>query len=272
MIGSEVINVEARLTSNTLRKRALWCIAPLIAVTAAVTVFISTRSGLPVAENDLSYTQIVRICDAERRQEPLGAEMADELVDMTAFAGMPDAYSKGVLQYVEKTASALKTDPFTRGRFYHEPRKNDIGPYPDDANPVYDTDVVVPLVILPRPEIVQSWSESPHARELGWRTEQDTIGNRGSAYGRTVIFEPGKRSLSPTSWPVGPFGATIPSWDAYVPEYDSKHFLILGKVVVAPSYDYRKGGVLEDRTPPPFALARRMAGNCLQRSSPFRLI
>ena len=122
---------------------------------------------------DRSYISLPRIVDPERRQERLGSEKGDKLVDMTAFAGTPEPYSEVVSKFIEAVLSTIKAIPITRQRYYHEPREGE--PYPDFVNPIYERDVVVPLVILPRPDAVRRWSASTAARSLGWCAEDKAI-------------------------------------------------------------------------------------------------
>ncbi|MDB5344621.1 MAG: hypothetical protein JWP89_2998 [Schlesneria sp.] len=214
----------------------------LVAALAGGMVGISTviYSEMP---NKLSYKQFVPIRDPERRQRTLPDKADDKLIDTSAFVGMPDAYSALVSEYVDAAISAIKAAPITRRRYYHKDRvrgpddKIPPDPFPDDANPIYDREVNVPLVVFPRPNAVRRWASSNQAHALGWIAEDKAIQNRGSVYGRTLIFEPGKLSQNPYVLPAAPFESFIPSWDAYVPEQDSSYSLELGKIVVTPSYD-----------------------------------
>lgn len=191
--------------------------------------------------NERLYKQGDPVPDAERRQERLGNESDDRRVDMTAFAGMPEAYSEFTSEYIDSVTSAIKSDPIMRRRFYHSQREregmNNPKQYPDDANPIYDRNAVVPLAILPRPDSVRTWSASPKALSLGWRVENTAVGNRGFVYGRTLIFEPGELSKNPNSLPASPFETKIPSWHLYVMGHRPGFFLSLGKMVVTQNYD-----------------------------------
>jgi hypothetical protein len=135
-----------------------------------------------------------------------------------------------------------------RRRFYHRPAdRDDFNPYPDDANPVRDRDVIVPLVILPRPEIVRRWTETARARADGWLSGDAASGHRGSVYGRTLIFQAGKSSEEPVAVPASPFETWIPSWDLYTEDAYRTFFLDLGKLVLTPVYQGPHGS-LGDRS------------------------
>ena len=197
------------------------------------------------------YKKLPGMVDPEHRVEQLDKTMSNDACDLTALVGMPDEYRSAELEYTQAVLADIGAVSLTRRRFYHQDRKgreNHWHEYPDDANPIYDRDVVVPLVILPRPDAVNQWSTSTEGRSLGWRTQDEAIDGRGSAYGRTLIFNPGKLSVNPISWPASPFQTGIPSWDAYVPDADTTFFLNLGKVVLTPDYDPYKGGDPKDRS------------------------
>ena len=216
-------------------------------------IIVTSNVNCSAMENDARYTHIVRVRDPERRQERLGRSEDDKRVDVTAFVGMPEAYSAVASEFVESALSVINAAPITRRRYYHRDRvrapddKMPLQPYPDAVNPVYDRDVIVPFVILPRPDAVESWSASNEARALGWMSDGNSVKNRGSVYGRTVIFEAGKRSKNPKSLPASPFETNIPSWDLYAPENDTTFFLELGKMVVTPNYD-SPGRILMDHS------------------------
>ncbi|MDB5344620.1 MAG: hypothetical protein JWP89_2997 [Schlesneria sp.] len=209
---------------------------------------LAERTGNSQPATDRSYEKLPRIVDPERRLEPLGKTIENNMCDLTALVGMPNEYGEVLSEYAQAVLEGIHASPLARRRFYHKDRGSNAGPYPDDANPIYDRDVLVPLVILPRPEAVKKWSLSTEARSLGWRAEDKASENHGSVYGRSLVFEPGKLSENPISVPAAPLGVKIPSWDAYVPEHDTTFFLKLGKVVDTPSYDYVKGGTLNDRS------------------------
>ena len=188
-----------------------------------------------------AYKQLPPVVDPERRTEQLGETWRDEPLDLTAFVGMPDEYRDLVSEYVQTVCREIGASPLMRKRYYHEDRSNDRGKqpndrFPDDTNPIYDRDVVVPLVILPRPEVVNKWTASSEARAIGWRPIRSVFDRVGSVYGRTLIFEPGERSEEPHTLPTAPMGASIPSWNKYVPDldYNVPFFLLLQKVVVQP--------------------------------------
>lgn len=188
-------------------------------------------------QDDLRYKQFIPMRDPERRLERLASDTNDKLVDMTAFTGLPELYADVVSKYVESVFSAIKAAPITRRRFYDRARDyTDPHPYPDWVDPVSDRDVIVPLVVLPRPDVVRWWSASTKARSSGWLAEDDATKDRGSVYGRTLIFKTGRLSEGPVSVPASPFDSWIRSWDLYTPDHDRTFFLDLGKLVVTPSY------------------------------------
>lgn len=185
--------------------------------------------------------------DPERRCEPLGNEPADKTIDISAFVGMPEPYTAAVVEYVEAIFDSIGADSIKRRRYYHNPRASaDPDGYPDHANPVADRDIVVPLILLPRPAAVSQWANTQIARKLGWRSEPIEGGKRGTVYGRTLIFEPGTQSINPESLPAAPLGTFIPSWDLYIAEQDRTFFLKLKKLVLTPRFDDPDGLVTDD--------------------------
>ncbi len=214
--------------------RTLMPVVAFVALTGGgMLVFSGVRR--PPAQHDLSYKQIVSPRDTERRQQRLGSDTEDKLVDMTAFAGMPEPYSKATSNYVEAVVSAINAKPIKRQRFYHKkrPSRPDDFPFAGDPNPIYDRDFVIPLVLLPRPTAVRRWSESGKARSLDWRTEDEVSQHPGSVYGRTLVFEPGKLSQIFVPTLAIPFEDTY-HWDlGYL---ESQFVLDLRKVVQRDSW------------------------------------
>ena len=206
-----------------------------------------TRATAPVT--DVFYKSLPPMVDVEHRVQPLDKSLGNDICDLNALVGMPDDYRQVLLEYTQAVLMENDAAPLTRKKFYHQDRqgfdengsKGYHGFYPDDANPVYDRDVVVPLVILPRPDAVNQWSTSTEGRSLGWRSQDDTIARRGSAYGRTLIFEPGRLSKNPVTVPASPYETGIPSWDSYYPDADKTFFLNLGKLVDTRDYDLYQG-------------------------------
>lgn len=199
-----------------------------------------------VQDADHVYKKLPPAVDPERRTEQLGDAWRDETLDLSAFVGMPDTYRDLVSEYVQTVYKDIGVTPLMRKRYYHKngARKDKYStrdPFPDDANPIYDREIVVPLVIFPRPDSVKKWITSSEARAIGWRPIDGVFDHVGSVYGRTLIFEPGKRSEEPHSLPAAPFGTSIPSWSDYVPEFDFNvsFFLPLQKIVVQPFYHER---------------------------------
>ena len=198
--------------------------------------------GCSLAQSDTSYIRYSERRDLERRREPLLPTDSVRTIDVSAFAEMPEPYAAAVTKYVEAVCSQLKVEPIKRQRFYHidlkgNGRDEEPTPYPDHANPIPDQEANVTLVLLPRPEVVSKWANSPAAEQLGWRMAPAKPEQRGTVYGRTIIFEPGKRSINPDSVPAAPVGTSVPSWDLYVSDYDTSFFLQLQKLVLSPTYD-----------------------------------
>lgn len=195
----------------------------------------------------LAYRQYAPPRDPELRRQKLPNAVQDRKVNLSAFVGMPDPYATAVSKYIEAICSELKVEPIKRQRFYnHTQRVGDPLPYPDFVTPVADRAVIVPLVVLPRPEVVSKWVNSTAALKSGWRTAPTIRENRGSVFGRTVIFEPGPRSTEPSTLPAAPLGAEIPSWDIYTPDQDGSFFRDLMKLVVAPSYQGPENSLSDD--------------------------
>jgi hypothetical protein len=199
----------------------------------------------------------VPMVDHEHRTKPHNESLGHDTFDLTALAGMPKAYGEILLNYTQAVSEAIQVSPLKRRRFYHQEVKPAFQDnvtynaseyeYPDSANPIYDRDIVVPLVLLPRPEAVRTWSASIEARAMGWRSGESVVEDRGSVYGRTVVFQPGKLSVNPSSLPASPFESDIPSAHLYVMVYETTYFLDLGKVVLTPHYEltHRGGGPLD---------------------------
>jgi hypothetical protein len=222
-----------------VRRRTVWALAVLFVVTGAAIAMLSGCLNFQ-EPHALDYRSVVPPRDVEQRVQKLGNAAEDKRIETSALEGLPAAYVRAVTEYVEAACEALKTEPIKRKKFYHRPRgpRSKVTPYPDDANPVYDRDVIVPIALLPRPEAVKSWSVSAKGRSLGWRTAESVSEHRGSVYGRTLIYEPGTRSKNPQSLPSIPFEAEFYSWDLYVKgPGDDTFFLKLGKLVLEPHYD-----------------------------------
>jgi len=243
-----------------VRNRILMSAALIIALTGGgMLVLSSIRCS--AAPPDSAYKQVVAPRDTERRQQPLGNATEDNLLDVTAFVGMPESYSEAASKYVDAVFSAIKAEPIKRRHFYH-PLGRDRDDqeltttyqlYPETINPVYDRDTVVPLVLLPRPAAVGTWSASAKARSLGWRAENEVSQRRGSVYGRTLIYQPGKLSKNPKSLPTTPFESELITWDLYLhyaEDYGTRFFLELGKLIDTPRYDYDspREPLLDDRS------------------------
>lgn len=227
--------------------------ATLIAVWGAGLIALSS-CGFSVAQSDTAYIRYPERRDLERRLERLPDGEKNQTVDVSAFAEMPEPYTAAVAKYVEAVSSELKVEPIKRQRFYHVDQKSpgpdpDPTPYPDQAYPIPDHETNVPLVLLPRPEVVSKWASSPAAQQSGWRTAPAGPEKRGTVYGRTIVFEPGKRSKNPVGVPSAPVGSAIPSWDLYIPEHDTSFFLQLQKLVLSPTYK-GPGSLVSEGTEP----------------------
>lgn len=212
-------------------------------VTLCFTICDEKRS---LQDFSLAYKLLPPVVDPEHRTEHLDDALRDETLDLSAFVGMPDEYRDLVSEYVRTVCRDIDTGPLMRKRYYHQngARKDKYStrdPFPDDANPIFDGEIMVPLAVLPRPEVVNKWTTSSEATAIGWRSIEGVFDNVGSVFGRTLIFEPGERSEEPHSLPAAPFEASIPSWSDYVPEFDFNvsFFLPLQKIVVQPFYHGR---------------------------------
>ncbi len=203
---------------------------------------------------DLSYKLLPPTVDPERRTEQLGDTWRDEPLDLSAFVGMPDAYRDLLAEYVQTVCNEIGAQPLKRKRYYHKDRegcrKDNAGghfdlPYPDDADAVYDRDVVVPIVILPRPDAVQAWCASTEGHLLGCRTKEESLGKVGSVYGRTLIFKRGTLSVNPVTVPPSPLQSEIDNWEVYME--DAAFFSGWGKLVVSQYYNSSGAGMPDDR-------------------------
>ena len=230
----------------------------------ALSAFIAAALGITVisfviSKNDISCQKIVPVPDVERRLEPLGNSSDEKLVDVSGFTGMPPQFSEAASNFVEALLAGIDAAPMMRQRFYGKERNTDayrgVNPvydehdfdrYPDYADVIFDRDVPVPLMLFPRPDSVRRWSASSTAGNLGWRTLECATSNRGSVYGRTLIYDPGKISKNPNSLPASPFRSQIPSWDLYIPEHDTTFFLTLGKLLSTPHHDGLNETLVDD--------------------------
>lgn len=214
---------------------------------------LGVASGKTEKAMDHSYKRLPRLLDPERRVEPLDDSSGNDVLELSALVGMPDEYRKGLVEYTQAILAEIRAPLLKRRRFYHKHRDDSHSQYPDDANPIYDRDVVIPLLILPRPDFVHKWSASTKAQSLGWRTQNAVNRDRGLFYGRTLIFEPGELSVNPICWPPVPIGTTLPSWELYLPGYNDTFFLELGKLTVEAfredkTFKSGRNYVLQDRT------------------------
>lgn len=224
------------MVSNRILTLAVLFAASMV---GGMLVLSGNRGSAP--QQDSSYKQVESPRDTERRQERLGDAAEDKLLDLTAFVGMPEPYAVAVSKYVEAIVSTVKADSIKRQRYYRPGRRRGDG-YSDAAIPVYDRDVIVSLALLPRPSAVRKWSASDKARSLGWWTEDKISQHRGSVYGRTLIFEPGKLSTIFVATPPVPFEDDY-DWDLGFVE--AQYMLDLRKVVLSP--DYHAHGGLRDQ-------------------------
>lgn len=165
--------------------------------------------------------------DPEGRLRPL----SDSGLDLTALEGMPQAYIDAMSEYSEAILMAIRAEPLTRKRFYHDAIPGD-PIYPFSVNPVYDRDVVIPVVIVPRPNVVVNWSGSTQAKRLGWRSEEEAFSNPQMIYGRSVIFDSGENSKSPLTTLALPYEGGLSAG-----LFRGDTLLRLGKVVSSPVYD-----------------------------------
>jgi hypothetical protein len=179
--------------------------------------------------------------DPEHRTEPLDGQGDDDPLDLTPLDGMPAEYHRAVTDYVQIVLDEIKAQPLSRTRYYHRDRSNDPGRqnndrFPDDVIFVVDREVSLSITLFPRPEVVNRWTMSQDGQSIGGRSADVALQEPGQIYGRTLIFEPGPRSSEPHSLPAAPLGASIPSWNQYVPDldYNVPFFCPLQKVVTSP--------------------------------------
>lgn len=191
--------------------------------------------------------------DYERRTIPLaGGQSISDYWDVSALDQFPEAYQYAMSVYLQSVEQELVNFILTRDRYFHLDRSASsslISIWPDDVNPVLDRKIIVPLIILPRPETVEEWCNSEAGRSAGWRSADDALSNRNPVYGRTLYFEPGDRSGEPAVFPPAPLGATIPQGINFLPVRSSTgtFYRYLEKVVAKSTYD-GPYGPLSDET------------------------
>lgn len=216
------------------------CLAVVCALICGVILY-SYSTAQSCTNNAAWYREVATDQDPEWRNEQLPKDYQDRFVDKSAFVGMPEAYSEAASRYVEFAFRSISAVAITRQRFFHRFNREmfdvDYG-FPSEVDPIYDRDVTVPLVILPRPDAVRRWSSSWRARALGWLPEDAAARNRGTVYGRTLIFQPGTESAEPYSVPASPIGTRIQYPVHFHREQFPRFFLELGKLVEFPRYKF----------------------------------
>ncbi len=208
-----------------MSSRIVWPLTLLAGIGAGVIAVLAGCLGQEPHAAD--YRKFTPPRDREERRQTLGTA-GDKPIDTSAFAGMPESYARAASDYVEAVCAAIKAEPLKRRRYYYR------GIQLTEA--IYDREVLIPLTLLPRPEAVKAWAASDEARSLGWRTEESVTTDRGSVFGRTVIYEPGTSSQVHVMTEPVHFGAHV-DWDLGFTE--SQLMLGFKKLVVAPAYDTR---------------------------------
>ena len=203
------------------------------------------KSELPPTVGDISgdqaYKRLYLPRDRESRRQRLVNEPVGDDCNVEALTGMPDTYVESISKYIKEILTSLNAVPISRPHFYAVdiPGK---GNYPRRGNAVFDRNVRIPLVILPRPETVNIWAASAAGRASEWRPMDQAFERLGSVYGRSVIFKPGPASKQPSTCPALPYESGLsPGLFVY-----SNLLLKLGKLVVTPEFD--DDGNLQDMT------------------------
>ncbi|HEY4263371.1 MAG TPA: hypothetical protein VGM98_24625, partial [Schlesneria sp.] len=151
----------------------------------------------------------------------------------------PEEFIIAMSAYVGEIREALEAPSLMRPRYFNK-RIPGEAIFPASCNPVYDRDVTVPLLLLPRPTQVAAWSASVRAKDLGWRTIDKAFDKLPSQFGRTIVFQRGRKSVTPVTTPAMPHGSGL-SPGIFV---DGDLLLRAGKMVTSPRYD--RNGMLAD--------------------------
>jgi hypothetical protein len=184
---------------------------------------------------DLTYKKLARPQDPERRLERLAGDMVAEACDLSGLTGMPKGYVNALSEYTNELLSSIRAVPLSRKRYYCADSPDATGAwYPLGRSPIYDRNVIIPLLILPRPNAVNRWAESSEGQQQGWRSKDQALSRLGSVFGRSVIFERGSASKNPTTIPAVPYENGV-SAGLFV---YSDLFLRLGKLVTSPRFDH----------------------------------
>lgn len=177
--------------------------------------------------------------DPEKRTEKLGDPANDELLDLTALEGMPDQYRQAFSAYVSAVIDTLGAPRLSRKHYYcnqtaaaHEPSSGK-SYFPDIATAIEDREMIVSIVLLPRPETVNHWIQSRQAQAVGYNSMSDAL-QQNFCYGRCLIFAPGDLSENPDGLPACPLGTSIPYPLDYAPiqSADEPLFFIATKKLV----------------------------------------
>ena len=115
---------------------------------------------------DRSYRALPRTRDQERRCERMAGIVAGDACDVTALAGMPGLYVSASSEYIKQILASIQAVPLKRRHFWV--KKEDDLEYPLVADAVYDRDIQIPVIILPRPKAVSRYSQSNDGKVFGW--------------------------------------------------------------------------------------------------------
>lgn len=161
------------------------------------------------SSNGGSLTGVRGNTDTENREQPFEEEEPRGFCNCEALAGMPNEFAGAIIDYVNQVHAVIGATRLTR-RHYYQPRDAQHQFYPNLANPVFDKDIDVLPVILPRPRSVSLWSQSSKAQKRGWISIDEAVQRPRSPFGCTILFRPGVRSEIPHIFPAFPRGY-IPS-------------------------------------------------------------
>jgi hypothetical protein len=188
-------------------------ITQLIAVTVlsashllALSVF--AESGGNEAGNGPKSLETFRAGDMEKRTSRLPKSAIDKAYDVTALEGMPEKYGETLTSYTNSVLTVLGTVPMRRHRFYHRESPGD-GFFPMVVRPIYDTEITIPIVILPRPTAVTAWAGSAGAKAIGWHPMDEALKKSDLVYGHAVLFQRGPESEKPITTPALPHGSSM---------------------------------------------------------------
>lgn len=142
--------------------------------------------------------------DTEFRRSPFEEKESSGFCNLEALVGMPREFILAIQDYVDSVHAAVDAIGLTR-RHYYDDLKSGVG-YPYVNMAVYEKDVRVSVVILPRPESVMAWSESPSSKKGGWISLNEASHLPRSPFGYTIFYQPGVLSTIPWGYPAFPRG------------------------------------------------------------------